>query len=99
MPLSSAERLSTADLPDSAQARQLRAGFPWLTFERELETEFRRTHFDENLVHTRVNFCLAVVIAIALSAMESTVLGPGLNRAPSIIHLLVIIPALLIGFA
>jgi diguanylate cyclase (GGDEF)-like protein len=97
--MSSADRLPTADLPDTPQARQLRAGFPWLTFNPELEAEFRCAHFDENLLHTRVNFCLAVVITIAFSAMESIVLGPELNRIPSMIHLLVIIPILLIGLA
>jgi diguanylate cyclase (GGDEF)-like protein len=97
--MSSVDRLPTADLPDSPQARQLRAGFPWLNFNPELETEFRRAHFDENLPHTRVNLCLAVVITIAFSAMESMVLGPELNRIPSMIHMLVIIPILLIGLA
>jgi diguanylate cyclase (GGDEF)-like protein len=97
--MSSDDRLPTADLPDSPQARQLRAGFPWLTFDPELEPEFRRAHFEENLLHTRVNLCLAVLITIAFSAVESMVLGPELNRIPSIIHLLVIIPTLLIGLA
>ena len=97
--MSSADRLPTADLPDSPHARQLRSGFPWLTFHPELETEFRRAHLDENLVHTRVNLCLALVITIAFSAMESTVLAPELNRVPSMIHMLVIIPILLIGLA
>src|SRR3984893_2329610 len=97
--MSSADRLPTADLPDSPQARQLRVGFPWLNFNPELETEFRRAHFDENLPHTRVNLCLAVVITIAFSAMESMVLGPEVNRIPSMIHMLVIIPILLIGIA
>ena len=97
--MSTADRLPTADLPDSPQARQLRAGFPWLTFDPELETVFRRAHFDENLLHTRVNLCLAVVITIAFSAMESIVLGPELNRIPSMIHMLVIIPTLLISLA
>jgi diguanylate cyclase (GGDEF)-like protein len=97
--MSSADRLPTEDLPDSPHARQLRAGFPWLTFLPELEAQFRRAHFDENLVHTRVNLCLAVVITIAFSAMESTVLGPELNRVPSMIHMLVIIPILLLGLA
>jgi diguanylate cyclase (GGDEF)-like protein len=97
--MSTANGLPTADLPDSPQARQLQAGFPWLTFNRELETEFRRTHFDENVLHTRVNLCLAVVITIAFSIMESVVLGPELNRIPSMIHMLVIIPTLLLGLA
>src|ERR1700694_3292076 len=97
--MSNPDRLPAADLPDSPQARQLRAGFPWLTFNPELETEFRRAHFDENLPHTRVNLCLAAVVTIAFSAMESIVLGPELNRIPSMIHMLVIIPILLVGLA
>ncbi len=97
--MSSANGLPTTDLPDSPQARQLQAGFPWLTFNPELETEFRRTHFEENVLHTRVNLCLAVVITIAFAIMESVVLGPELNRIPSMIHMLVIVPTLLIGLA
>ncbi|GAC1299700.1 MAG: diguanylate cyclase [Steroidobacteraceae bacterium] len=99
MAMSPADRLSTAELPDSPQARQLQAGFPWLTFEPQLESEFRRAHFDENLLHTRVNLCMAVAITLAFSAMESIVLSSELNRIPSMIHMLVIIPALLIGLA
>jgi diguanylate cyclase (GGDEF)-like protein len=97
--MTNADRFPMADLPDSPQGRQLRAGFPWLTFDPELEAVFRRSHFDENLLHTRVNLCLAVIITIAFSAMESIVLGPELNRVPSMIHMLVIIPTLLIGLA
>jgi diguanylate cyclase (GGDEF)-like protein len=94
-----ANPLITADLPDSPHARQLRAGFPWLTFSGELEAEFRSSYFDENLSHTRANLCLAIIITIAFSAMESIVLGPKLNHIPSMIHMLAIIPALLIGLA
>jgi diguanylate cyclase (GGDEF)-like protein len=97
--MTNADRFPLADLPDSPQGRQLRAGFPWLTFVPELEAVFRRTHFDENLLHTRVNLCLAVIITIAFSAIESVVLGPELNRVPSMIHMWVIIPTLLIGLA
>jgi diguanylate cyclase (GGDEF)-like protein len=97
--MSSADRLPIADLPDSPQARQLQAGFPWLTFHADLESEFRCTHFDENLLHTRVNLCLAMVITVAFTAMESIVLGTELNRVPSMIHMLVIIPVLLLGLA
>ena len=60
---------------------------------------FRRAHFDENLLHTRVNLCLAVIITIAFNAMDAVVLGPELNRIPSMIHMLMIIPILLIGVA
>ncbi|MHB8720438.1 MAG: GGDEF domain-containing protein [Steroidobacteraceae bacterium] len=97
--MSNPDRLPSADLPDSPQARQLRAGFPWLTFSPELEPEFRRTQLDEHLLYTRVNLALAVVISIAFTAMDSAVLGPELNRIPSMIHVLLIIPTLLIGLA
>src|ERR1700729_2775629 len=97
--MTTAKEVFTEDLPDSPHARQLRAGFPWLTFDGELEAEFRRRNFDENLLHTRVNLCLAILIAIAFSAMDAMVLGPQLDRIPSRLQIIVIIPILLIGLA
>jgi diguanylate cyclase (GGDEF)-like protein len=97
--MQAADRLPSEDLPDTPHARQLRMGFSWLTFDGALEAEFRRSNFDEHLVHIRVNLCLALLITIAFSAMDSVVLGPDLNRVPSMIHLLVILPVLLIGLA
>jgi diguanylate cyclase (GGDEF)-like protein len=87
------------DLPDLPHARQLKVGFPWLTFDSDLEMEFRRSHLDETLRHIRINTCLAITIAIACSAVEALVLGRGLNRIPSLIHILVILPLLLIVLA
>jgi diguanylate cyclase (GGDEF)-like protein len=87
------------DLPDSPHARQLRAGFPWLTFDAVLEAEFRLRNFEDTLPHTRVNLCLAVLFTIAFSALDSSVLGPELNRFPSMIRMLIIVPALLIALA
>jgi diguanylate cyclase (GGDEF)-like protein len=87
---------ATEDLPNSPHAQQLRAGFPWLTFNGALESEFRLRNFDENLLHTRVNLCLAILIVIAFSAMDAMVLGADLDRIPNKIHILVIIPLLLI---
>src|SRR5271170_5340542 len=97
--MSSAEGLPNEDLPNSPHARQLRMGFPWLTFEGELEAEFRRRNFDETLPHTRVNLCLAILITIAFSAMDAMVLGPQLDRIPSMVCVLVIIPVMLIAIA
>ncbi|MEA3151989.1 MAG: hypothetical protein QOD56_2928, partial [Gammaproteobacteria bacterium] len=90
-----ANRFTTEDLPDLPHSRQLKAGFPWLTFDGELEPEFRQAHFDENLQHIRVNLCLAVTVSVVFSCVAAMVLGPVLNRVPSLIHLLVIIPLLL----
>jgi len=94
-----ANRFSVEDLPDLPHVRQLRAGFPWLTFAPDLELEFRQMHLDENLHHIRMNLSLAVVITLAFSAVEAMVLGPGLNRIPSMIHLLVMIPTILVALA
>jgi diguanylate cyclase (GGDEF)-like protein len=94
-----ADGLSSVDIIDSPHARQLRSGFPWLTFEADLEVAFRRSHFDENVSHTRVNLVLAIIVSVAFSAMDSLVLGPELNRIPSLIHMLIVIPVLLIGLA
>ena len=95
--MSVAKGFPNEDLPDSPHARQLRAGFPWLNFAGDLEQEFRRRNFDENLHRTRVYLCLAIFITIAFSAMDSIVLGPELNRIPSMIRLLIIVPVLLIA--
>ncbi len=92
-------RFQGEDLPDLPHARQLKAGFPWLTFDAELEPEFRQTVLDENLWHIRVNLCLALTIIIAATAVQSTVLGPGMNRVSSVLHMLVMVPIILICFA
>ena len=97
--MSGDDRFPTAELPDSPQARQLREGFPWLTFNPDLECEFRHSHFEENLQHTRVNLCLAVATTLAFAGMDLVVLGPELNRIPGMIHVLGIIPMLLVALA
>jgi diguanylate cyclase (GGDEF)-like protein len=92
-------RFIIEDLPDSPHSRQLKAGFPWLTFDAELESEFRQTNLDDNLRHIRVNLCLAIMITVAFSAVEATVLGPDLNRIPGMIHMWVVVPILLFSLA
>jgi diguanylate cyclase (GGDEF)-like protein len=94
-----ANRFTIEDLPDLPHSRQLKVGFPWLTFDAELEAEFRETNLDENLKHIRVNLCLATVITLAFAVVESVVLGAELNRIPSMIHSFVMAPILLIGLA
>jgi diguanylate cyclase (GGDEF)-like protein len=94
-----ADQSLSAELPDSPHARQLRAGFPLLTFDGELEAAFRCSNFDEQLLHIRVNLSLALLLSGAFSAMDALLLGPQLERIPSAIYMLVILPALLIGLA
>jgi diguanylate cyclase (GGDEF)-like protein len=92
-------RIQGEDLPDLPHSRQLKEGFPWLTFHAELEPEFRQAQLGEKLGQIRVNLCLAITIIVAASAMQVTLLGRDLNRIPAIIHLLVMIPLLLVCLA
>ncbi len=94
-----ANGFATDDLPDLPHARQLKAGFHWLIFDAELEREFRRSRLDETIGHVRANLCLAMILAIAFAAMEGLVLGRDLRRIPTMLHLLVIMPSLLIVLA
>jgi diguanylate cyclase (GGDEF)-like protein len=95
--MSIANRFPMEDLPDLPQARQLRAGFPWLTFTDELEQEFRRTHFDASLAHIRINLSLAIAMTVAFAAMDHAVMGRELNRIPSMLQWLLVTPVLLIS--
>jgi diguanylate cyclase (GGDEF)-like protein len=92
----SGTRVPGENLPDLPYARQLKDGFPWLTFEGGLEPAYRQTMLDEHFPHIRVNLCLAIVAVIALSAMQGSLLGRDLNRIPSVLHMLVMIPMLLL---
>jgi diguanylate cyclase (GGDEF)-like protein len=97
--MSVVNRSRIEDLPDLPHARQSKAGFPWLTFSDELEREFRRTQLDATWSRLRISLSLAITIIILFSPAEATVLGPTLNRLPSMIHMWLMIPILLIGLA
>ena len=43
------DRIQGEDLPDLPHSRQLKAGFPWLTFDAALEPEFRQAQLEEKL--------------------------------------------------
>ena len=94
-----ANEFAPEDLPDLPHARQLRAGIPWLSFSPDLEHEFRRANLDESLVHIRANLCLAIMIVVAFTAANAMVLGVALNRIPSKINILVILPVMLVTLA
>src|SRR5271170_300190 len=83
------------ELPDLPYARQLKAGFPWLTFDADLEPVYRQTVLEEHMPHVRVNLCVSVFAVIAITAVQASVLGPPLNRLPSMLYLLVVVPSVL----
>ena len=64
----------------TAAARQLRAGFPWLGFEHDLEGEFRREQARTRLPQIRFNLYLVVVMVVVYGGLSTLVL-PGHNSA------------------
>ena len=84
------------DLPESPHSRQLKAGFPWLTFCAELEPGFRLDNLSAGIRHLRVNICLAILLVLILSAVEATLLGAALSRLPSMVHLFIVVPILML---
>jgi diguanylate cyclase (GGDEF)-like protein len=90
---------SADDLPDLPYARQLKAGFPWLIFDAGLEPVYRQRVLEEHLPHVRVNLCISILAIIAISAVQSSVLGPEVNHIPSILRFMVMIPAVLVCLA
>jgi diguanylate cyclase (GGDEF)-like protein len=91
--------LPQADLPDSAHARQLKAGFPWLTFVPELESAYRQTVLEEHVPHIRVNLGLVMLAIGAVSAMRLSAPGPAMSAVPVVLRALVMVPLILLCFA
>jgi diguanylate cyclase (GGDEF)-like protein len=60
---------------ETPAARQLRAGFQWLRFERELEREFRREQASQRLPQIRLNLYLAAALVVAFGGLNTLVLG------------------------
>jgi diguanylate cyclase (GGDEF)-like protein len=93
------KNFSGDDLPDLPYARQLKAGFPWLNFEADLEPVYRQRVLEEHLPHVRVNLCISVLAIIAISAVQTSVLGPQASHIPSMLRFVVMIPAVLLCLA
>jgi diguanylate cyclase (GGDEF)-like protein len=60
---------------ETPAARQLRAGFQWLRFERELEREYRREQASQRLPQIRINLYLAAALIVAFGGLNTLVLG------------------------
>jgi diguanylate cyclase (GGDEF)-like protein len=91
--------LPQSELPDSPHARQLKAGFPWLTFEPELESAYRGTVLEEDLPHIRVNLCLTVLALVVVSAVRMSTPGMTMSPIPVILRLAVMMPLTLLCVA
>ena len=68
-------------IDESAAARQLRAGFPWLRFEKDLEREFRREQVRARLPQVRSNLFLATAIVFAFGMLNTLVLGTTIHSS------------------
>ena len=72
--------------------RQLRDGFPWLTFVPELESAYRQTVLEEHVPHIRVNLGLVMLAIGAVSAMRLSAPGPAMSAVPVVLRALVMVP-------
>jgi diguanylate cyclase (GGDEF)-like protein len=97
--MTNSNRYTLEDLPESPHSRQLKAGFPWLTFSTALEAEFRHRNLSENLRHLRINLAMAITLVLVFSGVEATLLGDALNRIPSIVHMFLMVPVLALCLA
>ncbi len=81
-------------IDESAAARQLRAGFPWLRFEKDLEQEFRREQMRSRLSQVRSNLYLAGVIVVAFALLNTLVIGATIHSAIYWLQFGLVLPAI-----
>ena len=82
--------------PESAQAQQLKRGFPYLSFSEPLEREFRAAYRRQLLRQLRINLWLAVVFVLAFSFLSQTLLRGSDTLMITLLQGLVLAP-LLVG--
>ena len=86
-------------IDDSAAAGQLRAGFPWLRFERDLEREFRREYFGTRLRQIRFNLGLALLLVVSFGFLYLLVMPLRDNVALYAVQFGLVLPLVLGGIA
>jgi diguanylate cyclase (GGDEF)-like protein len=86
-------------IDETPAARQLRAGFHGLRFERDLEREFRREQLAERLPQIRLNLYLAAALTLAFGALNLLVLGDRMSSSIWLVQFGVLLPAIGIAIA
>ncbi len=81
-------------IDESAAARQLRAGFPWLRFEDDLEREFRREQSRSRLPQIRRNLFLAAALVIVFGLLNALMLAEAARLAASALLFGLLLPVL-----
>jgi diguanylate cyclase (GGDEF)-like protein len=84
---------------ESPAARQLRAGFPWLRFEPELEREFRREHARARLQQIRFNVYLAIALTLAFAGFNTLLLEGAAARTVLALQFGLLLPVLVAAAA
>jgi diguanylate cyclase (GGDEF)-like protein len=70
---------------ESAAARQLRVGFPWLRFEEDLERDFARVQSFSRLGQIRFNLWLSMAVVVGFALLNDLV---GATQVPTVIYAL-----------
>jgi diguanylate cyclase (GGDEF)-like protein len=88
----------TDPVRSSPAAEQLQRGFPWLRFEGQLESQFRREQYEHGLVQLRLNIVLALGLVLAFIAMDRLVLAASAGHV-AWLRYAVILPSLVLCLA
>lgn len=83
---------------ESPYARQLRAGFPWLAFEPDLEAEFRHHEGVARLPRIRTNLLLAGTLILISAALNELVLPAGRHLWLYAVQFGLLLPVVAFGF-
>ena len=81
-------------IDESAAARQLRAGFPWLRFERDLEREFRREQTRARLPQVRANLYLSSALVLMFALLNRLVIGISGQGGFYLLQIGIVLPAI-----
>lgn len=81
---------------DSAIARQLEAGFPWLRFHKELEPAYREEHFERSRLFIRLSLLLGLLLSATFFWLGRSATSPGAAPLADVIRFGLLTPAFLI---
>ncbi len=84
-------------IDESAAARQLRARFPLLRFEDDLEREFRREQARSRMGQIRFNLFLAAGLVVGFGLLNGLVTGTGIQAPMGLVQFGLLLPAVLIA--
>ena len=84
-------------IDESAAARQLRAGFPWLRFETDLEREFRHEQARARLPQIRLNLFLGSALVICFGLLNALVTPAGAHLPMGLVQFGLMLPVVAVA--